>query len=212
MWVSGVFIMGREQTVMELKGGKTWIMDGYYWELKGETSALPKLTGGRQLIEFTPFFFHFSSPLGPRMLSESSVTHSSLLTVIFPTSAAKPSFYRTYELCIEGLIYVQLMLWFQPSYVTAGTEPWFINPGLCVFPMHECKRGGCKNSRLLPSTLRARHTHQMTQTTTTSRKNECPHIMRPGSLFDLLPGNTHSKLFPKGWKPCCCAYGHLLCQ
>lgn len=68
-------------------------------------------------------FFHFSSPLGPRMLFESSVTHSSLLTVIFPTSAAKPSFYRTYELCIEGLIYVQLMLWFQHSYVTAGTEP-----------------------------------------------------------------------------------------
>ena len=156
----------------------------YGWLLlsveRGKTAALPKLTGRRQLKQFTPLFFHFSGSLGPGMLSQSSLAHSSLLAVLFPTPAAKPSFCRTYKLCIDGLIYVQLMLWFQHSYIIAGTEWWFIKPGHRVFPMHErkTKKGGCKNSRLLPSTLEGSKTCLQNDPNHNKQQKacECPRI------------------------------------
>lgn len=69
------------------------------------------------------------------------------------------------------------MLWLQHSYIIAGKERWFVNPGHCVFPMHKCKtkQGGCKNF-FLALWKESRHAHKMTQPTTGNRKHQSPHV------------------------------------
>lgn len=169
---------------------KTWIMDGYYWELKGENSSITR----QEAIEIVHFPW---------------IQGCSPLAVLCPEFAAKPSLCRTYELCTEDLIYVQLMLWFQCSCIIAGTQRWFINSEHCVFPRHERKTK--KTARTANFFLEfwkgIKHAHYDPNHNQLQETRECPCIMKPGSLLlDHFLGNTQPKLFPNGWNPCCCAY------
>lgn len=116
----------------------------------------------------------------------------SLLAVLCPKLVAKPSFCRTYELCTEDLIYVQLMLWFQCSCIIAGTEQWFINSGHCVFPMHERKTKKVARTAnfFLEFWKGIKHAHNDPYHNQLHKTCECPCITRPGSLLDHLSLET----------------------
>lgn len=191
-------------------------MDGYYWELKGGNSSITQAKRQEATELVHSFLFPFQKFPGSRD-ALSILSHTQLSPCCSLSYTCGKAIILQDLRTLHWGSDVQLMLWFQHSYITAGTERWFINPGHYAFPRHECKtrKGGCKNSKLLPSTLEGRKTCSQNNPNHNQQQkaHECPSIMRPGRLLDLLLGNTHSRLFPKGRNPCCCcAYRHFLCQ
>lgn len=147
------------------------------------------------------------------MLFQSSPTCSSLLAVLFPTPAVKPSLCRAYKLSIEGLIPRDAVASAQLYHCREGTmirKPWT----LCV-PNAQVQNQTGRLQELLPSTLEGIKTCSQNDPTHNRQQkaSESPcYIWDLEAFLTSSLGTPIPSSFQKAWNPCCCAYRHFLHQ
>lgn len=127
--------------------GKTWIMDGYYWELKGENSSITRQEA-IEIVHFFPFLFHWFPGF------------KDALYLLFSALNLQQSHH------FAGPMNFALRIW---SWCSADVVSGYLYHcrnrrmihkfwALCIPNAREKNQKGCKNSKLLPRILEGNKT------------------------------------------------------